>query len=239
MYETAPELAGQAVTIRYSPFDLTQVEVFHRGASRGRAQPHAIRRHCHPKVKQAPQAVPAVTGIDYLQLLEDKRAAPRKRLTTTTRPPPRQPGHHKAPPTPPAGPFPSPVMPTQHDADMPNQRVAEQPADCEPAWSAPLPSLPIFLAHSCAPGTRPAQRPRRTVLTPEKATRSSSRPRSTFTATWQSKSAPSAAPQRCAVIGNAATARPTRCLPSSRASDYAASISSVSSPNSSDALHAA
>jgi len=74
-YETAPELAGQAVTIRYSPFDLTQVEVFHRGTSHGHAQPHQIRRHCHPKVKQAPQAVPAVTGIDYLQLLEDKRAA--------------------------------------------------------------------------------------------------------------------------------------------------------------------
>ncbi|MGH3235280.1 MAG: Mu transposase C-terminal domain-containing protein [Streptosporangiaceae bacterium] len=74
-YETAPELAGQAVTIRYSPSGLTQVEVFHRGTSHGQAQPHAIRRHCHPKVKQAPQAVPAVTGIDYLQLLEDKRAA--------------------------------------------------------------------------------------------------------------------------------------------------------------------
>jgi hypothetical protein len=74
-YQTAPELAGQAVTIRYSPFDLTQVEVFHRGTSHGSAQPHAITRHCHPKVKQAPQAIPAVTGIDYLQLLEDKRAA--------------------------------------------------------------------------------------------------------------------------------------------------------------------
>ncbi len=75
VYETAPELAGQAVTIRYSPFDLTRVEVFCRGASHGHAQPHAIRRHCHPKVKQAPQVIPAVTGIDYLQLLEDKRAA--------------------------------------------------------------------------------------------------------------------------------------------------------------------
>ena len=65
------------MTIRYSPFDLTQVQVFHRGTSHGHAQPHAIRRHCHPKVKllQAPQAVPAVTGIDYLQLLEDKRTA--------------------------------------------------------------------------------------------------------------------------------------------------------------------
>jgi hypothetical protein len=90
VYETVPELAGQAVTIRYSPFDLTRIEVFHRGASHGHAQPRtisrhchpkvkqapqAIARHCHPKVKQAPQAVPAVTGIDYLQLLEDKRAA--------------------------------------------------------------------------------------------------------------------------------------------------------------------
>ena len=75
IYETVPELAGQAVTIRYSPFDLTGIEVFHRDVSHGIAQPHVIRRHCHPKVKQAPQAVPAVTGIDYLQLLEDKRAA--------------------------------------------------------------------------------------------------------------------------------------------------------------------
>jgi putative transposase len=75
VYETAPELAGQPVTIRYSPFDLTRIEVFHRGASHGHAQPRTISRHCHPKVKQAPQAVPAVTGIDYLQLLEDKRAA--------------------------------------------------------------------------------------------------------------------------------------------------------------------
>jgi hypothetical protein len=74
-YQTAPELAGQAVTIRYSPFDLTGIEVFCRDVSHGIAQPHIIRRHCHPKVKQAPQAVPAVTGIDYLQLLEDKRAA--------------------------------------------------------------------------------------------------------------------------------------------------------------------
>ena len=75
VYETASELAGQPVTIRYSPFDLTRIEVFHRGASHGHAQPRTISRHCHPKVKQAPQAVPAVTGIDYLQLLEDKRAA--------------------------------------------------------------------------------------------------------------------------------------------------------------------
>jgi putative transposase len=75
IYETAPELAGQQVTIRYSPFDLTQIEVFHRGIGHGHAQPHAIARLCHPKVKQPPQAVPAVTGIDYLQLLEDKRAA--------------------------------------------------------------------------------------------------------------------------------------------------------------------
>ena len=53
------------------------------------------------------------------------RHHPRQRLTPTTRPPPRQPGHRQAPPTPSAGPFPSPVMPTQRDADVPNQRVAE------------------------------------------------------------------------------------------------------------------
>ncbi|MGZ3716214.1 MAG: hypothetical protein ACXVA4_12405, partial [Ktedonobacterales bacterium] len=48
--------------------------------------------------------------------------------------PPRQPGHHQAPPTPSAGPFPSPVMPIQRDADAPNQRVAEHRA----RWQAAL-----------------------------------------------------------------------------------------------------
>ena len=47
----------------------------------------------------------------------------------------------------------------------------EEKRGYKPAWSAPFPSLPIFLAHNCARRTRPAQRLRRTVLTPEKATR--------------------------------------------------------------------
>ena len=49
---------------------------------------------------------------------------PRERLTATTWPPPRQPGHHKAPPNPPAGPFPSPDMPSQSVAVMPIQNDA-------------------------------------------------------------------------------------------------------------------
>ena len=73
-YGVDPALVGRRVELRYDPEDLTRIEVFCRGASHGHAQPHVISRHCHPKVKQAPQAVPAVTGIDYLQLLEDKRA---------------------------------------------------------------------------------------------------------------------------------------------------------------------
>ena len=35
--------------------------------------PGGRRRRKRPNVKQAPQAIPAVTGINYLQLLEDKR----------------------------------------------------------------------------------------------------------------------------------------------------------------------
>ena len=49
---------------------------------------------------------------------------PRERLTATTWPPPRQPGHHKAPPNPPAGPSPSPDMPSQSVAVMPIQNDA-------------------------------------------------------------------------------------------------------------------
>jgi hypothetical protein len=96
-------------------------------------------------------------------------------------------------------------------------------ANCEPPRSAPLPSLPIVLAHSYAPHARPAQRLRRTVRTPEKATRASAPPTSTTTPTFPSRSRPWHAP-RHETSPRAVTSRPTLCSPSSKACDYADSI---------------
>jgi hypothetical protein len=42
---------------------------------------------------------------------------------------------------------PEPVSRTRAEAFLP---TVHNRANCEPAWSAPLPSLPIFLVHSCA-----------------------------------------------------------------------------------------
>ena len=56
----------------FSPFDLATIEVHYRGAVYGRAVPHRITRHTHPKARPEtvePQA-PA-TGIAYLQLVAD------------------------------------------------------------------------------------------------------------------------------------------------------------------------
>ena len=71
-YEVDPVLVGRKVELVFSPFDLETIEVHYRGAVYGRAVPHRITRHTHPKARPEtvePQA-PA-TGIAYLQLVAD------------------------------------------------------------------------------------------------------------------------------------------------------------------------
>ncbi|HCU91961.1 MAG TPA: transposase [Actinobacteria bacterium] len=82
VYEVDAQLAGQTVTLTYSPFDLAgakvPIQVSHRGAGYGTARPHVIRRHAHPKVKTPPrpgQPPAEATGISYLDLLEQQRTA--------------------------------------------------------------------------------------------------------------------------------------------------------------------
>ena len=71
-YEVEPVLVGRKVELVFSPFDLEVIAVHYRGAHYGRAVPHRITRHTHPKARPEtvePQ-VPA-TGIAYLQLMAD------------------------------------------------------------------------------------------------------------------------------------------------------------------------
>jgi hypothetical protein len=71
-YEVESVLVGRKVELVFSPFDLAKIEVHYRGAVYGRAVPHRITRHAHPKARPETAQPPApATGIAYLQLVAD------------------------------------------------------------------------------------------------------------------------------------------------------------------------
>ena len=69
-YQVDAALVGRKVELVFSPFDLETIEVRYRDKSYGKALPHIISRHTHPKAKpETPEPEPAAgTGIDYLAL---------------------------------------------------------------------------------------------------------------------------------------------------------------------------
>jgi putative transposase len=68
-YQVDPTLVGRRVELVFSPFDLETVQVRYHDKSYGKALPHTISRHAHPKAKpETPEPAPAATGIDYLAL---------------------------------------------------------------------------------------------------------------------------------------------------------------------------
>jgi putative transposase len=72
-YQVEAALAGRKVELVFSPFDLEAIEVRYRDHSYGRAVPHRITRHTHPKARPetAEPVPPPATGIAYLQLVAD------------------------------------------------------------------------------------------------------------------------------------------------------------------------
>jgi putative transposase len=70
-YQVDPSLALRKVELVFDPFDLTSIEVRWQGRAAGRAVPHIIGRHAHPKARPEQPAPPAPpTGNDYLGLLD-------------------------------------------------------------------------------------------------------------------------------------------------------------------------
>jgi transposase InsO family protein len=69
-YQVDPALVGRKVELVFSPFDLETVEVRYHDKSYGKALPHTISRHAHPKARpENPEPEPpAATVIDYLAL---------------------------------------------------------------------------------------------------------------------------------------------------------------------------
>ena len=69
-FQVDTALIGRRVELVFSPFDLETIEVRYREVSHGRAVPHIITRHTHPKARpETPEPPPSpATGIDYLAL---------------------------------------------------------------------------------------------------------------------------------------------------------------------------
>ena len=126
LYEVDPALAGARVELVFDPFDLTDITVHHHGRPAGRAVPHQIGRHVHPKATTDPAPAPTPTGIDYLRLVEDRHTRSLgERLHYAQLADPTQPD--------PTQPDPTQPDPTQPD---PTQPVA-QPAASQAAGAGP------------------------------------------------------------------------------------------------------
>jgi putative transposase len=71
-YQVDPLLVGRRVELVFDPFDLTDIRVRSDGADAGKALPHQISRHAHPKARPEtpPEPPRATTGIDYLALID-------------------------------------------------------------------------------------------------------------------------------------------------------------------------
>ncbi|WP_406502695.1 DDE-type integrase/transposase/recombinase [Streptomyces sp. NBC_01602] len=75
-YEVDPMLAGMKVELVFDPFDLTEIEVRTSGKTAGKAVPHRVGRHTHPKARPETPSEPAPpTGIDYLKILDETHTA--------------------------------------------------------------------------------------------------------------------------------------------------------------------
>jgi putative transposase len=69
-FQVDQTLVGRKVELVFSPFDMETVEVRYQNKSHGKALPHHITRHVHPKARPEVSEQPslAATGIDYLEL---------------------------------------------------------------------------------------------------------------------------------------------------------------------------
>jgi putative transposase len=71
-YQVDEVLIGRKVELVFDPFDLTDIEVRHRGRSHGRAVAFTLGRHVHPKARpEQPAPIQQEhSGIDYLKLID-------------------------------------------------------------------------------------------------------------------------------------------------------------------------
>lgn len=78
-YEVEAAMAGREIALRYDPYDLSVIQVWHDGQRLGDAVPLQLKRHRHRQVEPAPQPPVAATGLNYLELLRQHQAEQQRR----------------------------------------------------------------------------------------------------------------------------------------------------------------
>jgi putative transposase len=78
LYQVDASLVRCVVELVFDPFDLTDIDVRHKGKPAGKAVPFVIGRHRHAKTRAdngGPREQPEPTGIDYLRILDAAHGA--------------------------------------------------------------------------------------------------------------------------------------------------------------------
>ena len=78
LYQVDASLVRCVVELVFDPFDLTDIDVRHKGRPAGKAVPFLIGRHRHAKTRTGDdqqRAEPEPTGIDYLNILDQAHGA--------------------------------------------------------------------------------------------------------------------------------------------------------------------
>jgi putative transposase len=72
-YEVASHLEGETIEVRFDPLDRSQVEIYFHEEAHGVARPvNAVVNARLPSIKSAPPSPPEPTGINFVELLEQK-----------------------------------------------------------------------------------------------------------------------------------------------------------------------
>jgi transposase InsO family protein len=73
-YEAPPHLAGQIIEVRFDPLDTSQVEIYFQGQPQGSARiVDPVVNAQLPSSQRPPSPKPAATGINYIELLNQKK----------------------------------------------------------------------------------------------------------------------------------------------------------------------
>ena len=78
LYQVDASLVRRVAELVFDPFDLTDIDVRHKGRPAGKAVPFLIGRHRHAKTRTGgdqQRAEPEPTGIDYLNILDQAHGA--------------------------------------------------------------------------------------------------------------------------------------------------------------------
>jgi putative transposase len=75
-YEAPPQFAGETIEVRFDPLDLSEVEIYFQGEAQGMARrvDAVVNAQLHSP-KPAPVPAPKPTGINFVELLEQKHQA--------------------------------------------------------------------------------------------------------------------------------------------------------------------